>query len=163
MSQSTRPGTPTGAASISSNVFVCVRCQKGMIVDSTLEEIDASVFGGADLSNREMNSQSAVLTTLLELASDSSLIEHPLCNECSQLLTFELHKQLAEIEQENDRYTQYYTQLNENEKESEDLDSIDQKIAQVSTERGFGHVGRLFYLFSSLNAHKKSLKKNWRN
>lgn len=115
--------------SADSSVLVCQRCQKGIIIDESLEAIDESVFANS-VTDRELNSKNEVLSALWELASDSSQIDHPLCSECSQLVTFEMHKQLADLEQENDRYSQFLLQLNEN--DNEDVDNnLDKKIEEV--------------------------------
>lgn len=110
-----------------SSVFVCNRCQSGMEIDPTLEGIDESVLSG--LGGEGFSTQSAVLTALLELASDSSQIDHPLCVECSQLLVFELHKQVADLDMENERYTQYYSQLDQSGDVNEE--DLEIKIEQV--------------------------------
>ena len=116
--------------------LVCQRCYKGLVVDPMLEDLEKTglLSTGAitqpkssrSLSQSEgdtVPSLNSNLLTLMEMATDSSGLDHPLCAECAQLLTIELHKHLNELEHDHDRYLHFQASLEE-QVESQELSQM---------------------------------------
>ena len=122
--------------SLSGSIYVCCRCQSGIIMDPSLEDIDEiALLPNSNEDNEDSPlSKTSMLIPLLELASNSTDIDHPLCGECSQLVVYELHKQLAELDMENERYSQYYDQLKEEKNKKEAFQEKIKHLQSVETD-----------------------------
>ena len=145
------------------NTIVCQRCFKGIRLDESMKE--ESVFssrttrvGRSALTSsggETPGSPHTLLQTLMEMASDTTQCDHPLCAECSSLHLFELNKQLTELDNEYEQYQRLAETLDVN------LNSeLEREVAEVHSIKFILIMRFLIFLLHLARGNGRGVEKN---
>ncbi|ORZ08067.1 autophagy protein Apg6-domain-containing protein [Lobosporangium transversale] len=121
--------------------------------DSLLNEGYSSSIGGPNSriksSNNGANDGLEILSTtdraskanrlrttgkLFDLMSAKSDIDHPLCNECTEMLLDSLAKQLQDISRERDCYIDFLRTVNSNVASDGEMEALENEIKQIQLD-----------------------------
>jgi len=83
-----------------------------------------SIISDNKFNPDQLNAELKKAASIFDLMSGSSDVEHPLCEDCTDLVLESLNKEVRNVEKKTISYSNYYKQLNSEDSEDTDISSM---------------------------------------
>ncbi|KAI7863405.1 autophagy protein Apg6-domain-containing protein [Spinellus fusiger] len=84
--------------------------------------------------NNSLSHRLKVANRLFDLMSSKSSVDHPMCQECTDMLLESLEKQLEAVGRERDCYIDYLKKIKQNQVSEEEQSSLEHQVLQLKQE-----------------------------